>query len=66
MFIKLVFFENAHMPLFYLAYLEEDGLNNSTVLSLLLVHHRVEEVLGGDPGVGQSLVPADQPQEDVW
>lgn len=46
-------------------HLEEDGLHFGAVLAHLLIHDGVEDVLGRDAGVGNALIVAHHPDEDV-
>lgn len=47
-------------------YLEEDSLDFAAVFPHFLIHHRVEDVFGGDAGVGDALVIAHHPDEHIW
>lgn len=46
-------------------YFEEMSLDGSTVFTHLLPDGGVEQVLGGDAGIGHSLVVAEHPEEDI-
>lgn len=46
-------------------HLEEEGLHFGAVLAHLLIHNGVEDILGRDAGVGNALVVAHHPDEDV-
>lgn len=46
-------------------HLEEDGLHFGAVLAHLLIHNGVEDILGRDTGIGNALVVAHHPDEDV-
>lgn len=47
-------------------YLKEDRLDFAAVFSLFFIHHRVEDVFGGNASVGDALVVAHHPDEQVW
>lgn len=47
-------------------YLQEDRLDFAAVFSFFFIHHRVEDVLGGNASVGDALVVAHHPDEQVW
>lgn len=46
-------------------HLEKDSLHFGAVLAHLLIHNGVEDVLGRDTGIGNALVIAHHPDEDV-
>lgn len=48
------------------SYLEEDSLDFAAVPPHLLIHHGVENVFRGDPGVGDALVIAHHPDKHIW
>lgn len=50
----------------YVTYPEEDSFDLATVLACLLVYDGVEDVFGGDAGVGDTLVVTHHPYEHVW
>lgn len=47
-------------------YLQEDCLDFAAVFSFLFIHRRVEDVFGGNASVGDALVVAQHPDEQVW
>lgn len=48
------------------SYLEEDSLDFAAVFPHFFIHHGVEDVFGGDPGVGDALVITHHPDEHIW
>lgn len=46
-------------------HLEKDSLHFGAVLAHLLIHNGIEDVLGRDTGIGNALVIAHHPDEDV-
>lgn len=47
-------------------YLEEDRLDFATVFSFFFIHHGIQNVFGGNASVGNALVVAHHPDEQVW
>lgn len=47
-------------------HLEEDSFDFAAVFSRFLIHYGVEDVLGRNPGVGDALVVAHHPDENIW
>lgn len=47
-------------------YLEEDSLDFAAVFPHFLIYYGVQNVFGRDPGVGDALVVAHHPDENVW
>lgn len=47
-------------------HLQEDRLDLAAVFSFFFIHHRVEDVFGGNASVGDALVVAHHPDEQVW
>ena len=47
-------------------HLEEYSFDFAAVLSRFLIHYGVEDVFGRNPGVGDALVVAHHPDENIW
>lgn len=52
--------------MFYLKYLHVEGGDPATVPPLLLLHQCIEDGVGWNPDVSQSLGSSQQPQEHIW
>lgn len=46
-------------------HLEEDSFDFATIFARLLVHYGVQDVFGGNPSVGDALVVAHHPDENI-
>lgn len=49
-----------------MSHLEEHSLDFAAVFAHLFIHHGVQDVFGGDSGVGDALVVAHHPDKHVW
>lgn len=47
-------------------YLEKDSFDFATVFSCFFIHYGEQNVFGRNPGVGDALVIAHHPDENIW